>query len=119
MLRLALAVLLFAPSALPQADSSLEKHLKKSVAQHQGRIGFVAKNLKTGQTVNLGGDEPVPTASTIKLLVYVEAFHQIQDLKKSLSDEITLQKEDQCPAPEFCNICVRRISSRSKMPCRS
>jgi beta-lactamase class A len=97
MLRLALAVLLFAPSALPQADSSLEKQLKKSVAQHQGRIGFVAKNLKTGQTVNLGGDEPVPTASTIKLLVYVEAFHQIQDLKKSLSDEITLQKEDQVP----------------------
>jgi beta-lactamase class A len=95
--RLALAVLLFAPSALPQADSSLEKQLKKSVAQHQGRIGFVAKNLKTGQTVNLGGDEPVPTASTIKLLVYVEAFHQIQDLKKSLSDEITLQKEDQVP----------------------
>jgi beta-lactamase class A len=39
----------------------------------------------------------VPTASTIKLLVYVEAFHQIQDLKKSLSDEITLQKEDQVP----------------------
>jgi beta-lactamase class A len=97
MLRLALAVLLFAPSALPQADSSLEKQLKKSVAQQQGRIGFVAKNLKTGQTVNLGGDEPVPTASTIKLLVYVEAFHQIQDLKKSLSDEITLQKEDQVP----------------------
>jgi beta-lactamase class A len=60
-------------------------------------MGFVAKNLKTGQTVNLGGDEPVPTASTIKLLVYVETFHQIKDGKTSLSDEITLQKDDQVP----------------------
>jgi beta-lactamase class A len=97
MLRLALAVLLLVSTALSQTDVKLEKELKKLLAQHQGKMGFVAKNLKTGQSVNLGGDEPVPTASTIKLLVYVEAFHQIKDGKKSLSDEITLQKDDQVP----------------------
>jgi beta-lactamase class A len=97
MLRLALAVLLLASTALSQTDAKLEKELKKLLSQHQGKMGFVAKNLKTGQSVNLGGDEVVPTASTIKLLIYVEAFHQIKDGKTSLSDEITLQKEDQVP----------------------
>jgi beta-lactamase class A len=78
-------------------DKGLEKQLQREMQSFPGKMGFVAKNLKTGQSVNLGGDEPVPTASTIKLLVYVEAFHQIKDGKKSLSDEITLQKEDQVP----------------------
>jgi beta-lactamase class A len=97
MLRLALAVLLLASTALSQTDGKLEKQLKKLLAQHQGKMGFVAKNLKSGLSVNLGGDEVVPTASTIKLLVYVEAFHQIKDGKTSLADEITLQKDDQVP----------------------
>jgi beta-lactamase class A len=78
-------------------DKGLEKQLQREMQRFPGKMGFVAKNLKTGQSVNLGGDEPVPTASTIKLLVYVEAFHQIKDGKKSLSDEITLLKEDQVP----------------------
>jgi beta-lactamase class A len=97
MLRLALAVLLLASTALSQTDAKLEKKLNKLVAQHKGKMGFVAKNLKTAQSVDIGGNEPVPTASTIKLLVYVEAFHQIKDGKKSLSDEITLKKDDQVP----------------------
>ena len=97
MLRLALAILLLASTALSQSDAKLVKQLKNLLAQHEGKMGFVAKDLKTGQSVNLGGDDVVPTASTIKLLIYVEAFHQIKDGKKSLSDEITLQKEDQVP----------------------
>lgn len=64
---------------------------------HQGKVGFVARNLRTNQQVAINGDESVPTASTIKLLAYVEAFHQIKDGKKSLNDEITLRKEDQVP----------------------
>ena len=90
MLRLALAVLLLVSSALSQTDAKLEKQLKKLLSHHQGKMGFVGKNLKTRQSVSLGGDEVVPTASTIKLLVYVEAFHQIKDGKTSLADEITL-----------------------------
>jgi beta-lactamase class A len=64
---------------------------------HQGRIGLVARDLRTHQQVAINSDVPVPTASTIKLLAYVEAFHQIKDGKKSLEDEITLRKEDQVP----------------------
>jgi beta-lactamase class A len=95
--RITLALFLLSSFAFSQTDRNLDKDLNKLVSQHQGKMGFVARNLKTGASVNLGGDEPVPTASTIKLLVYVEAFHQIKDGKRSLSDEITLQKEDQVP----------------------
>jgi beta-lactamase class A len=97
MLRLAFAVLFLASIAFSQTDAKLDRELKQLLTRHQGKMGFVAKNLKTGQYVNLGGDEPVPTASTIKLLVFVEAFHQIKDGKKSLTDEITLEKDDQVP----------------------
>src|SRR3954468_15414986 len=85
-------------SAFAQADAKqtqLEKELKALVAKHQGKIGFYAKNLRTGEQIALGADEPVPTASTIKLLAFIEAFHEIKDGKKKLDDEITLRKEDQ------------------------
>jgi beta-lactamase class A len=93
-----LFVLIFAASMLAVGeppDAKLRKELHSLVKAHEGKIGFFAKNLRTGDQIALGADETVPTASTIKLLAFVEAFHEIKDGKKKLDDEITLRKEDQ------------------------
>jgi beta-lactamase class A len=76
-------------------NAQLEKQLRALIAKHDGKVGFYARNLRTNQQIAIGADEAVPTASTIKLLAFVEAFHEIKDGKKKLDDEITLRKEDQ------------------------
>jgi beta-lactamase class A len=91
-------ILWFVLSLLAVAKSpedKLREQLQSLIKAHQGKIGFYAKNLRTNQQIAFGADEPVPTASTIKLLAFVEAFHEIKDGKKKLDDEITLRKEDQ------------------------
>lgn len=82
-------------AAAETADTKLHRGLQRLVKAHQGKIGFYAKNLRTNEQIAIAADEPVPTASTIKLLAFVEAFHEIKDGKKHLDDEITLRKEDQ------------------------
>jgi beta-lactamase class A len=97
MVRLIALVLCLGTALNAQVDTALQARLLKMAAAHRGKVGFVARNLRTHQQVSLNGEDLVPTASTIKLLVFVEAFHQIKEGKKSLNDEITLREEDQVP----------------------
>src|SRR5262245_42844304 len=76
------------------AESRLERDLKKLIKAHHGKVGLYAENLKTGEKLSLDGDALVPTASTIKLAVFVEAFHQVKDGKLHLADKISVRKED-------------------------
>jgi beta-lactamase class A len=94
-LPLLLLVCVVANAETNNSTSQLDKQLKALIAKHDGKVGFYARNLRTKQQIAIGADEPVPTASTIKLLAFVEAFHQIKDGKKKLDDEILLRKEDQ------------------------
>ena len=96
-LPLLLLVCIGANAQVKNSDAQVEKQLKSLIAKHDGKIGFYARNLRTKQQIAIGADEPVPTASTIKLLAFVEAFHQIKDGKKKLDDEIVLRKDDQVP----------------------
>jgi beta-lactamase class A len=43
-------------------------------AQHRGKLSLYVINLKTGETVAIDPDTPVPTASVIKLPILVEAM---------------------------------------------
>lgn len=81
--------------AAAQQPSSLQRKIEALAKSHKGKIGFYGHNLRTGEKVLHGADVPVPTASTIKLLIFVEAFHQIKDGRRSLTDELTMKKEDQ------------------------
>ena len=56
----------------------LQSRLEAMAAQHQGKIAFFAKDIKTGATVGLDPDRPVATASVIKVAVMVEAFYEIK-----------------------------------------
>lgn len=97
-MRLVLAILLalavFQP-AMAQEDTTLEAQLNALIAAHQGKVALYAADLRSGKTVALNADTPVPTASVIKLAVLFEALKQVQDGRVHFDDKLTLTKADQ------------------------
>src|SRR5512142_2685777 len=93
--RLALLPLLALSLSCLAAD--LQSDLQKMAAAHQGKVALFAKNLKTGETVAINADEPVQTASVIKLPVMIEAFYQAKAGKLDLTKKLNLTKDDQVP----------------------
>jgi beta-lactamase class A len=71
-------------------DSSLDSRIRVEVAQFKGKISLFAKNLDTGATYDLGGDNRVRTASTIKIAIMVEAFARVAEGKAKWTDEVVL-----------------------------
>ena len=82
-------------AALPSdATKALQKKLEAMSAAHHGKVALLAVNLRTAQIVAIDADQPVQTASTIKLALFLEAFHQIKDGKIKLDDHIPFKPED-------------------------
>jgi beta-lactamase class A len=81
-----------APASLQQ---QLQSHVDQIAAQHHGQVAVYAKDLKTGQTVAIKADEPVQTASVIKLALLYEAMEQVRAGKRHWDDKVTLTKENQ------------------------
>ena len=67
--------------------------MRAEVAQFKGKVKLFAKNLDTGAVYESGGDERVPTASTIKIAIMVEAFARVAEGKAKWTDELVLTKE--------------------------
>jgi beta-lactamase class A len=93
-----LLLLIAGASAFAQTDqaakqSALDQHVRAEVAQFKGKVSLFAKNLDTGAVYELGGDDRVPTASTIKIAIMVEAFARVADGKAKWTDELVLAKE--------------------------
>lgn len=90
-----LATLLAALSAHAPAQNPLQSEVAQIASQHHGQVAVYAKNLKTGQTIALKSDEPVQTASVIKLALLYEAMQQIRAGKAHWEDKVTLAKDNQ------------------------
>lgn len=82
------------PAAQPPG---LRQMLEQIARTHHGKVALFAENLKTGETAGLQPDQVIKTASTIKLAVLLEGFHQVDAGKRRLEDRISLRKEDQVP----------------------
>ena len=95
---LSLVVTLFVVVHAPAqnvASDPLLKQVEGIVAQHHGQVSVFAKDLKTGQSIAVKADEPVQTASVIKLAILYEAMEQIRAGKTHWNDPVTLTKENQ------------------------
>lgn len=86
------ALLSLALQSVPAAD--LELALKSRIAQGPGKVFLAAKNLKTGKSIALQGNEPVRTASTIKLPILIELYAEAAEGKLKLDDEVPLRPND-------------------------
>lgn len=80
-----------------QGEESLEARLRPLIDAHKGEVAVAVKHLKTGEMFQHRADEPMPTASLIKLPVMVEVYQQAHDGKLKLTDPITLRNEDKVP----------------------
>lgn len=91
-----LLTLLFALSTLSFAatDTGLQSKIEALTAQHHGKLALYVENLKTGDTIAIDSDRPVPTASVIKLPILVEAMQQVKAGKHKLDEKIILHKDD-------------------------
>ncbi len=90
-----LAIVIVVMLAANAFGADLQKELNALAAQHKGKVGFYAKDLKTGATVAIDPDVAVPTASVIKLPIMVEAFYQVKAGKHRLDERLKLTKENQ------------------------
>jgi beta-lactamase class A len=77
--------------------ADLQKQVEALAQQHHGKVALYAKNLKTGAEVAIDADEPVQTASVIKVAILMEVFSEAKAGKLSLDERLTLTKENQVP----------------------
>ncbi|MBA4125158.1 MAG: serine hydrolase [Acidobacteria bacterium] len=75
------------------AAPTLNEKIQNEIVNFSGKVWIYAKNLDTGKDYALRADEQVRTASTIKLPIMTETFHQIAQGKINWTDEIVLTKE--------------------------
>jgi beta-lactamase class A len=87
-------VLVFCSSACAANDPALQVHIQAMVARHQGKVAVFATNLKTGDMLAINPDQPVPTASVIKLPILVEAMRQVKTGQHRLDEKIALDKDN-------------------------
>jgi beta-lactamase class A len=89
---LIIACMLAAPSL---AGSELEAEVARIAGRHHGLVAVFAEDLRTGKTVGLRSDQPVATASVIKLAILYEAMRQIRQGRAHWNDPVTLAAADQ------------------------
>jgi beta-lactamase class A len=80
-----------------EEDKTLDGQLQAIASAHQGKLAVFAHNLKTGQTASLVPDQPVKTASVIKMGILLDAAEQIRTGRASLEEKLVLTKENQVP----------------------
>ena len=89
------AALASAQSVPGNEDLQLDSSLQVIAAAHHGKVALFAENLKTGQTASLAPDEPVKTASTIKMGILLDAAGQIHSGHASLNEKLVLSHDNQ------------------------
>jgi beta-lactamase class A len=94
---------------------SLEERIAPLVKEHKGKVAIAVKNLKTGESYTLNGDEPMPTASLIKFPIMVEVYFQVAEGKINLANHVMLRKEDMVPGS---GILTYHFSDGANFPLR-
>jgi beta-lactamase class A len=76
---------------------TLEDRLRPLIAAHKGDVAIAVKHLGNGESFAHRADEPMPTASLIKLAVMIEAYQQAEAKRIDLKDPVTLKESDKVP----------------------
>ncbi len=72
----------------------LQVELRSVDQQLDGVMGLAVKDLTSGETFFIHGDEIMPQASSIKIAVLADLYLQAQQGKLKLTDEYIVRKED-------------------------
>jgi len=72
----------------------LKSQIEKAVHRVDGVVGVAIKHLESGEEVLVNGNQLFPMASTFKVPIMVEVFHQIKEGKFGLEDETGMTAAD-------------------------
>jgi beta-lactamase class A len=75
-------------------ESLLDAKIGPLAKAHKGKVAIAVKHLGTGEEYYLNADEPMPTASLIKLPIMVEVYSQAAEGKVKLDEMLTLTKDE-------------------------
>ena len=71
-----------------------EKSIQAAVESFAGEAGVFAINLRTGEQIAVNADRRFPTASTIKIAVMLEVYHQASEGRLSLDDVLPVKDSE-------------------------
>ena len=76
-----LSVFLFFQNLASQETEFFSRQMRELEKSFGGRMGIMAKNLRTGEILAYAAEEKFPTASVIKVPIMVEYFYQVSEEK--------------------------------------
>jgi len=87
-------LLILSVCSSPVSAGDLEARLLEMSKQIDGRVALYARNLDSGREVGINADEPVRTASTIKLPIACAVAKFVAEGEHAWSDRLIVQAED-------------------------
>jgi beta-lactamase class A len=91
-----------AQTAAP-APGGLDQRIQAGIGSFPGQVSIYAKNLESGASYSLRGDDPVSTASTIKLPIMVELFSEAGEGKLDWNQKLELTDAVKVPGSGILN----------------
>jgi beta-lactamase class A len=73
------------------ADDGLNATLNDMIKTHHGKVAMYAQQLNSGHEIAIDADEPVQTASVIKLAILYNAMVDVREGKASWDEKLTLK----------------------------
>lgn len=95
-------------------SQDLDHVVKANVQGFAGKVSLYAKNLDTGASYGLMADEPVRTASTIKLAIMVECFAEAAEGKLKWTEPLTVTADEKVSGSGL----VQDFSNGDQLPIR-
>jgi beta-lactamase class A len=74
--------------------AQLRRRLEALAAGHEGVVGISVRNLATGESISIRGEETFPSASLIKVAVLVTLLDEVQRGRVSLDERSTMIGRD-------------------------
>ena len=86
----------FAQTPAPQSPlaKSIDAAIQPLLRDYKGDVAVAVYHFESNTLWSKRGEEPMPTASLIKLPVMIEAYRQVESGKVNLDQRIELRKED-------------------------
>jgi len=97
--------------------AGLAARVREIAARSTGRVWLFARNLDTGASFGLLADEPVRSASTIKLAIMVEAFARVAAGEARWDEPLRLRAESKVEGAASSSSSTRASCSRCGTRC--
>lgn len=116
MLRLSLTLAVSCACLYAQAitGSNLDERVKAKLQAFPGNVSLYAMNLETGVSYGVRAEDPVRTASTIKLAIMIESFSEVAEGKLKWNEPLKLTNDEKVSGSGV----VQDLSDGDELPIR-